>query len=110
MQLAEGSFGKVDIQDVGQANQVGEDVGQLFGHTGMKWISVSEVKGLAGREPLEEFGDLADLADKGEDQGLRIVELAPVAFLCEGSHAVAQLNQIRHAASMTRILLVALAG
>ena len=39
-------------------------------------------------EPLEQLGQLADLAYEGEDQGLRIMELAPVAFLGEHPQAV----------------------
>ena len=58
--------------------------------------------GLVRRQPLKELRQLSDLANQGQDQRLRIVELGPVPLLGESSHAVSQLDQIRHAASMTR--------
>ena len=60
------------------------------------------------RQPLEQLCELTHLADQSENQRLRIMELSPVAFLGERAHAVSQLDQIRHAASMTRILIALL--
>jgi hypothetical protein len=58
--------------------------------------------GIFRRQPLKEFRQLSDLANQGQDQRLRIVELGLVQLLSKSSHAVSQLDQIRHAASMTR--------
>jgi hypothetical protein len=87
-QFVVGCFGEVDVQYVGEAYEVEEDVGKFLAYATVEACLVSAGCCGVGGEPLEEFGHFADLADEGEDQGFRVVELSPVAFLGEHAHAV----------------------
>lgn len=97
---------QVNPKHIGQTNQVDQHVRQFLPGPCMQRLNRRPPYSLVGRQSLEQFGQLADFAHQSEDQRLRIVKPRPVSFVGELPHAVPQLDQIRHAASMAHQQIV----
>lgn len=79
---------QVDVESVGEGGEIDQDVGQLLPNPRMQWLGRRSLPRLVRRQPLEEFGEFADLTDQGEEHRLRVVELAPAPLPREGAHLV----------------------
>src|ERR1039457_5335440 len=77
--LAE-SYLKVDTENIGELQQVGEHVRQFLANVRCPIRVRENSRGLLRGEPLEDLSQLADLAGEGHDQVLGCVEALPVAL------------------------------
>jgi hypothetical protein len=96
------SPGQVNAQHVGQQDEVQQHVRELLASPSVQRLARRQLAGTVSGQPLEQLGQLANLAHQGEEHRLRIVVAAPLAVCGELAHAIAQRMKIRHAASMTR--------
>ena len=85
---------EVDAENVGEAHEVEEDVRHLFSDPRLKWVFLGKVPCIGGGQPLEQFAELADFTNDGQEERLRVVELLPVALVGEGAHAMAKVLEI----------------
>src|SRR4051812_21336105 len=82
-ELVAGGGRDVDAEDVGEAQQVHQDVRDLLAGP-RPAAGVREPRdGGVGGDPLEQLRELTDLADEGEDQRLRVLEALPVSLDAE---------------------------
>lgn len=94
-------IGQIDVERAGEPDKIYEYVRHLLGCASVQRIARCHGGGLVTREPLEEFGEFTYLADQGEDQRLRVVELIPVALVDERAERFTQFCEVRHASSMS---------
>jgi len=67
-------------ENVGEPDQVGEDVGQFVADLARPYGIGHHVSRLGRGQPLEDLGQFARLAHQGHDQVLGTMELLPVPF------------------------------
>ncbi len=93
---------QIDIQYVGQPDEVDQHIRQLLAGPGPKRFRGGTSYRIIRRQPLEQLGELAHLPHQRQYQRLRVVEPGSVALLGERTHPVAKIAQIRHASDSTR--------
>jgi hypothetical protein len=94
--------GEINAENVRQQHQVEQHVSHLLARPGPERVTRRERPGVGGREPLEQLGELADLADQGQEHRLGVVELPPVPVFGEFPHAVTENLEIWHASRIPR--------
>lgn len=106
---------EVDIQHVGQENEIQQNVRYFFPCPGVKGLRPAVFDSICCGQPLKKLGQLTNLTDEGEQHGLRVVETGPVTLCCKQAHAITQCQQVgrppltgvgflvAHAVSMTRV-------
>ena len=100
-QLAPGRGHEVDIQGVGDVDQIEQDVGQLVGHgVGQRRLSC-DLGCLGGGHPLKQLAEFANFAGQRQQQRLRVMELAPLTIRHELSHLILQRVEVTHDHSLT---------